>query len=333
MQLAGCSGSLFVFQSTVITVATCRKAEEASGLATCGLQGTAYYNIDCAARYIVDTPSSRITVKGTAFSVTFLPESSLTLVAVFEGQVQLQPVMDSATGELGKSIPVAKGHYLYTMPGEASPEVAGKPARQALPMEDLPPLIDELDIWSWMEGVAGRAKGDGVLPTNWSAGGETNAAGRRDVAGEAPALTVNLGMAGGALNDGRVRDAVLAALPTDNGVLSAFQGEDVELLVSWRDEVIEARGVAYDPEMAKALLDESGYGEGFQVTLGYPEGDDQLMATAGILAEYLTWLGIEVQPEAVAESTALDALSRMMPSTTARLASSVQQPVMWLVRR
>lgn len=328
LELVGCNGTLYVFQGTLIKVSACRKADAASGSATCGLAGTAYYNIECTGRYIVDTPSGRILIQGTAFSVTFLPERLLTLVTVFEGRVTVQPVIDPDTDALGPSIVVTEGHFLYTMPDEFSSVVGGLPPRQSLPVEQMPPLINELGIRPWMESVVVHAKREGVLHQDLLGGGKVvgpGSIGPDDLSVKPPAVTIALDMSGGAFDDQRVRTAVLYALPKDNGILAAFRGEEVQCLTRWEGQERDARSIPYDPERAKMLLAESGYANGFGALLTFPAGDEQLGATGKEIAGYLGDLGIDVRFQPVGGSSL-----RVTPPPPA---GTIQQAVLALERR
>jgi hypothetical protein len=297
IQLDGCSGSLYVFKDGVIQVSTCLEEEQASGLATCVQVGTGYFNVDCTSRFTVDTLSGRITVVGTAFSVTYVPERRLTLVIVFEGAVTVQPVVDFDTGELApESIQVDSGEFLYTEPGLETP----KP----LPFEELPPLVQELDIQHWIDDIEQRAEGDGLLPQTWPFG-----------------TAVVLRTEGGAFEDPTVQRAVLAAMDKDAVLAGAFPGQEVRFRSALGREEIDARQIPYDPEMAWASLEEAGYARGMPVFLLFSEGDESLTRMAEGMAEYLAKTGFEVELVPVAE----EELGRMVP-----LMREGGKSVMWL---
>jgi hypothetical protein len=297
IQLDGCSGSLYVFKDGVIQVSTCLEEEQASGLATCVQVGTGYFNVECTSRFTVDTPSSRITVLGTAFSVTYVPERQLTLVIVFEGGVTVQPVIDFDTGKLApESIRVDSGEFLYTEPGLETP----KP----LPFEELPPLVQELGIHPWIDDIEQRAERDRLLPQTWPF--------RRAVV---------LLTEGGAFEDPTVQRAVLAAVDKEAVLAGAFPGQEVRFRSALGREEIDARQIPYDPEMARASLEEAGYARGVPVFLLFSEGDESLTRMAEGMSKYLAEAGFEVELVPVAE----EELGTMVP-----LMREGGKSVMWL---
>ena len=95
LELDGCSGSVWVFDNSTLSVWTCTKQAEADNEFWCTEEGTAAFNIDCAARFVVDTPSALVTIQGTAFTVTYLPDDQLTLVTVLRGVVEVAPVLNN----------------------------------------------------------------------------------------------------------------------------------------------------------------------------------------------------------------------------------------------
>lgn len=313
MRLVDCSGSLYVFKDSVIQVSTCTEEEQSSGLTTCAQQGSAYFNVDCAARFTVDTLSGRVIIGGTAFSVTYLPEWRLTLVIVFDGRVLVQPVIDFDTGKLGlPGIPVGEGQFLYTMPGEVSHELEGIPARTPLPVEQLPPLVDALGIRDWMDDIGWRANQDGVLPGEWPFIGEPGVVG------------VSLLAGGGVLEDEGGQQAVLLTLDKDAILEAAFPGEEVSFVSNVGGGDIDARSVPYNPAQAQEVLAEIGYGDGFGARLLFPGEDEQLAVMAELIAEYVGKVGIDVAME---------------PMPAEEIAAAVKvlrdggSPVLWLERR
>jgi hypothetical protein len=297
-----------VFKDGILQVSTCLEEEQASGLATCVQVGTSYFNVECTARFVVDTPSSRITVVGTAFTVTYMPEQQLALVVVFEGAVTVQPVIDVSTGRLApRGIRVGAGNFLYTTPGVESREIAGVRARAAQPLGKLPPLVQELGIRRWIDDIEGRAEPDRLLPDDWPFQ-------------EAP---LALAMDGGAFDDPRVQRAVLAAMDKDALLARAFPGQEVGLQSGVGREVIDAREIPYDPELAATLLDEAGYPRDLPMFLLFPEGDESLARMAEGMARYLTGVGLEVRllPEPAADLGTMVATMR-----------EAEKAVMWLER-
>jgi hypothetical protein len=309
IELDGCSGSLYVFMDGVIQVSTCLEEEQASGLATCVQVGTGYFNVDCASRFTVDTPGSRITVVGTAFSVTYVPDRRLTLVIVLEGGVTVQPVVDFETGRLApEGIRVDSGEFLYTIPGPVSPELAGIRAREALPFEELPPVVQELGIRHWIDDIERRAEPDRLLPPNWPF----------------RMAAVALVMEAGAFEDPTVQRAVLAAMDKDALLARAFPGQEVRFRSALGGEAIDASQIPHDPELAGALLEEAGYARGVPAFLLFPEGDESLARMAEGMAKYVAEAGVKVELVPVSPEELRTMVPRMREAGKA---------VMWLERQ
>lgn len=301
MRLVGCSGSLYVFKDGAIQVATCLEEEQASGLATCVQIGTAWFNVDCTSRFIVDTPGSRITITGTAFSVTYMPERRLTLVVVFDGAVTVQPVVDFGTGDLApEGIRVASGEFLATRPGVEPVEPR--------PFEALPPLVAELGIRDWIEDIERRAESEDILRPSWPF---------REA-------SVTLLTAGGALEDPTVQRAVLTAIDKERLLGRAFPDQEVVFLAELDEQEVDARQIPYDPELAQAILEEAGYGRGTTAVLLFPAGDQSLGRMAEAIAESVTQVGVATKPAPV------PAGDLQAQAATMREAG---EPVMWLERR
>ena len=301
VQLVGCSGSLYVFKDGAIQVATCLKEEQASGLATCVQIGTAWFNVDCTSRFIVDTPGSRITIAGTAFSVTYMPERRLTLVIVFDGAVTVQPVVDFGTGDLAPDgIRVASGEFLTAVPGLERVE--------PLPFEALPPLVQELGIRDWIEDIERRAESEDFLPAVWPF---------REA-------SVTLLTAGGAFDEPTVQRAVLTAIDKEPLLARSFPDQEVAFLAALGGRRIDARQTPYDPELAQALLEEAGYGGGTTAVLLFPARDESLGRMAEAIAQYVTQVGIATKPAPVPAGD-LQAQAATM--------GEAGEPVMWLERR
>ena len=234
---------------------------------------------DCTARFIVvDTPTAQVIIQGTAFTVSYVPESRVTLVAVFRGVVDVAPVLDMGTMELGEPVPVKQGYFLYTMPGEAPPDVGGVPARQPRPLSELPRIVYELGIRDWMDDITRWGDGQNVLPPDWPFYGEQ----------------VTMAFDGGQLTDPRVQEAFVAAIDKDRVLELAFPNEDVQLMARIDGDLVDAQTIPYDPDKALALLEEAGYDPQTVIVL-FPEEDDQVGAAAKRIAGDLSLIDIPIE--------------------------------------
>ena len=279
LDLDGCDGSLYVFDNSTLSVWTCTKQAEEDKEYWCVEEGSAGFNIDCTARFIVvDTPSAQVTIQATAFTVTYLPDSQLTLVTVLRGVVDVAPVLDMDTLELGAPVPVEEGFFLYTMPGEVSPVVGEVPAREPRPLNELPLIIYEIGIRGWIDDIARWGDEQQILPPSW------------------PVLDqVTLAFDGGQLTDPRVQEAFVTAIDKKPVMDRAFPNEDIQFTARIGDDLVDAYTIPYDPEKAYALLEEAGYDPGKVVTVLFPEEDGQVAMAAKLIAGDLSRIGIPVE--------------------------------------
>jgi thioredoxin 1 len=165
---------VYLFQSSRLVKRACSKLSSAIGNTSCLEEGSAVFN-GCSGHLIM-TPSSEIMVKGSWISVTYLPASRMTLLAVVEGEAEVQQVVTFDTGELGEPISVTRGQMLISLPDVRGgvPELPVAPLypqpwldpsellRQPLPLLLLPLAAELLEVQGWMERVADRAEDDGV---------------------------------------------------------------------------------------------------------------------------------------------------------------------------
>lgn len=150
---------VYVFLDTELIAGTCRR-EEAARDATCLLRGTAAF--DACRRQLVQTGSAELEVRGTWFSVSYFPDTGLTLVIVFEGFVEARPILDPVTGTTGDPTLVKDEHFWFTTPGEGGDAVAGLVERKSYPFEELPPVLEELSFEPWWKRMGVRADQDDV---------------------------------------------------------------------------------------------------------------------------------------------------------------------------
>ncbi|MFN2183668.1 MAG: ABC transporter substrate-binding protein [Anaerolineae bacterium] len=278
LRLVGCDGSVWVFDNSTLSVWTCTKKAESDKEYWCTEEGTAGFNITCSARFdVVDTPSAQVNIKGTAFTVTYLPEPRLTLVTVLRGIVTVAPVLDMDTGEIGQPVPVEAGYFLYTMPGGVSPEIGYVPARDPRPLYELPLIVDELGIRGWMDDITGWADIEQISQTWWTY----------------PDITLDPD--GGQLADARVQEAFVAAIEQEAILADIFGDGAPQLVAIIGLEPVAASTFPYDPDRAQALLDEAGYDREQLVFIAFPEEDTQVAQVAKQIAGELSRIKIPVE--------------------------------------
>lgn len=289
LRLVGCDGSVWVFDNSTLSVWTCTKKAEQENEYWCNEEGTAAFNISCAARFeVVDTPSAQVNIKATAFTVTYMPERQLTLVIVFRGLVEVTPVLDMGTLELGAPVPVEPGYFLYTMPGQVSPQIGGIRPREARPLVELPFVVQELGIRLWMDDITRWGTEQQILVPSW------------------PYLGLTLDFDGEQLADPRVQQAFVLAIDKERVMASAFPNETLRFDALIAGAPVDAFTLPYNPEEALKLLAEAGYTRS-TVLLLYPEGDSQLATAAKLISANLMQLdmGVEMVPVPAADLDAM----------------------------
>jgi len=278
LRLVGCDGSVWVFDNSTLSVWPCNKQAEADNESWCNEEGTAAFNIKCTARFeVIGTPSAQVKIKATAFSVTFLPDSQLTLITALRGVVEVTPVIDLDAQEFAEPVSLEAGYFLYTMPGERSPEIARIEARTAQPLYKLPVLVYELGIRDWFDDITRWGDVEQLLDPTW------------------PFLGVTLDFGGGQLDDPRVQEAFVTAINQDAVLGEAFPDQETGLTAVIGGEPRDAFTIPYDPEKALALLEEAGYEYGQLVTIIFPGEDDQRATAAKLIAGELSRIDIDVQ--------------------------------------
>jgi hypothetical protein len=292
-------GHIYCFKDSglVFRAETCRKTQYPSH-STCADKGTLFVG-DCAAEFTVDTANARLTVQGTSFAVTYVPGGGgVTLVVGLEGSVNMLPVDSVEPIRFGESIDVPGGQFLFTMLETELVDIAGFAPRQRHGLEDLPIVADELGIQDWMLDVRVKAEEIGVLPDNWPPrlGGE---------GGEGEGIRVTSG--GAFLDDPLAQEAVATAVDwfAVQNVVAPGGGQ---VLVNIGDDYVDALSLEYDPERAVALLEEGGYPLDLPIMILFPAEDERLGEAAGVIAEYLSGLGMEIGIEPVPASE-LDAVT------------------------
>ncbi len=284
-------GRIFCFRNTNFNFRV-EKCNNLSGSGTplgCLAVGQAYTNGPCPAEYtVIYTGSARIIKEGTVFAITYLPDNrDITLLIVLEGRAKIEPAVSFDPTVLDDPDDVPAGMFYFTMPNEQLSPVGGLDPRQAYPIEMLPPVVEELDIWDWMFDVRDQAERDGVLPENWPP--ELGGSG----VGPGPDNQIFVNSGGGALADTRVQEAMLnavnwpevaAASGLDSTQITGFVGGDpIDLLPD----------APFDPDLARELLAVAGYPNGVGMTIFYPAGDAELAKTAEIMRQFFAESGFD----------------------------------------
>jgi hypothetical protein len=136
-------------------------------------------------------------------------------------------------------------------------------------------------------------------------------------------VILQLSCGGGPLEDTTFRQAVLSALNRLH-LSDRFNGAPVTFLFSFQGHVIDATAEPWDPNRARQLLEEAGYGARVPAEFIYPDGDGALGAVARDMAEDLVQVGIHAEVVPVSPA---DMGSYFDTRTMSGLA------VLWLARR
>jgi hypothetical protein len=284
LTLVDCVGSVWVFKSGNFGVYDCSKPQKTSGQ-VCLESGDAGFDLECSGRFTIETASCSITIQGTAFTVSYMPEDQLSLLVVLEGTVVLTPVLDIDTGELAEeAIEVQGGQFVFTQPGPEPEPIAGLPARTALSIELMPELVKELDIQPRFDDITTWGLEQKILPPIWP-------------------FMPNVGLwdQGSPLEQAGVEDALLSAIDFEKVLPRSSPGtEQIAFTVTpLGQDTVDAYSLPYDLEQAKQQLAEGAYPDGFAVQVVYPEGDRLLAGMAERIARQLANAGLDAKAVAV----------------------------------
>lgn len=153
-------GWVYVFQVTRLTHAPCSKSAFTSGSAACMGHGTTVFNNKCEGDIYIETPSATIQPQGTYFAVTYLPDKELSLVQMYEGQVQVWPVLDTETRVLGNPDTLPTGFFWFNAPDQRQQSANGLLGRELHSLETLAAVIEAFNLEPWQERVVRRAQAD-----------------------------------------------------------------------------------------------------------------------------------------------------------------------------
>ncbi|MCL2198519.1 MAG: ABC transporter substrate-binding protein, partial [Defluviitaleaceae bacterium] len=115
----------------------------------------------------------------------------------------------------------------------------------------------------------------------------------------------------GPLADVRVRRAITKAINTESIILGAYEGLGVPAVGPVGPNVAHSasgvlQALPFDPEAARALLEEAGYGDGLTLNFWSNEGNSARATTGEIVQSYLAAIGITLNLELVEWSVYLD---------------------------
>jgi len=122
---------------------------------------------------------------------------------------------------------------------------------------------------------------------------------------------IGFNMMEGPLADVRVRHALTMALNVDSVILGAYEGIGIpavgpigpNVLYSPHDQI---ERLPFDPDGARALLEEAGFGDGLSLRFWVNEGNAGRIATAEIAQHYWAQIGVDIAIEILEWGTYLN---------------------------
>ncbi len=306
--IQGCL-KIFVFQDTSLERNTCRKQDVQAGLGVCSTAGLTGVLNNCLSQVNIQTPSGTVQTSGTWFTVLYLPADQLSIVQVYEGQVDVQAVVNERSGEQTGSSPLKAGNLWFSAPGIISPDIAGIAGRQPQPIEVWeamrPELIQRypyLDIW--MQAVRDRAQSEGLFFPEFLP--------------RQPGQ-VTLELIGSAWNDWQVRHALTIGFDWLSMSRNNWPDANIAVEITYqRDRIADARQTETNPQTAQKILLEGGIGGRNIVYLMVAEGDSNSYFFATTIQEKFKEMGIESSVIPTSE----DQLKAIRDSNSERLNSN-----------
>jgi hypothetical protein len=223
-------------------------------------------------------------------------------------------------------IVVEAQHFLYTAPDDMLDEMAGLPPREPLPVTELLPLVQALEIEPWIDQAIDKAAQDdvpfqlepGLVPTStWTpivVTTPTPTATRTPTGAATPTPSrtptptpttppppggafVVRGV-GGPLEDPQMQQAVAAAVDWTSAATRLpasalpIEGPIASLVFPGLETTTDQ--VAFDPEKSRQLRDDAGVPFGTPILILLSQQDDDLYGVAKwINGDLLTHLGLE----------------------------------------
>ncbi|MDJ0754929.1 MAG: hypothetical protein QNJ45_15510 [Ardenticatenaceae bacterium] len=286
IQIKGCS-SIYLYQQSGLQASACAR----SGGGTCLINGMSAHNHQCSQEVDVSSGTDTAIIRplGTWYALGYQPEPEVTLIVVLDGKVEVDPVIDIATGSTGRTFDLGTEEFAFTMPDPPRP-IAGLPPRTPLPLTDLPAVARDLGLDIYFPQLEFQASVDGVLP----AGGLIPAGNQddfdEDEFDEGPqGLILRLGGPDG--DSPTFREAYFAAAPWQDIASEISGNPEYQVLFDLGRQGVEpAAQFEYNPDRASAMLGRLNYRT---ITLIVPVEDELAMQIVESYIPYLLELDID----------------------------------------
>jgi len=155
---------IYIYHNSGLKVGGCCEDCAGAGSDACALSGTSAANNSCSNVFSVSTGSAVVYSDSTWFSVSYLDEQRVSLVAVIEGDVQVAPLGELDGTESVDRISVPPGAFLFTMPDDQLTELSGIPPREVVPIEEIGPILFQLGLTDTFTSLVGDAIDAGIDP-------------------------------------------------------------------------------------------------------------------------------------------------------------------------
>lgn len=243
----------------------------------CLTDGTLAWNNTCPAGVAtIVTPTASIALHGTWISATYLPDQQLSLFTVLEGEAVATP-LDATGTPSGDPQEIPRGTFWFTAPGDPT-KVGGLDPQVAHPLERIEPVIEALQLESWMAAVKARAEADGV----------------RAALPEKP--VINVRARGGQLDDKVNQEALLLAGDWQGEVANSIPPEKVAIFALIGDRPPSNLALhSQDVETALARIDQAKLGDTTIVLIADEMRDPDVVALGKIYAAALESVKLTVE--------------------------------------
>jgi hypothetical protein len=273
--------TIYVFRTTSLMKTACQPGTYAGSNVSCVEEGSALYN-QCSG-HIVITPSGVAEHRETTLSVTYLPERQITLYLAVDGAVDIRPLRRLGDyTQLSDPVRLEEGQFFFTAPDDRVATIGGFSMRVAAPLEQIAPLVSELDLLSVFQdtqsGLDEQAIPVQVIPVEMIP----------------PVFTARL--VGAPIDKPLGREALLAGAPWVELAEAAipFQGMTMTADTLELTDPVDIRNSKYNPALTKEILAGQGFREGVSLMIYY--SDDLLSSFAAQLSSALAKNGFFSDP-------------------------------------